>query len=491
MNHPSQPSPTFERSSSPTPRRGTSVRLVLLGGTLAMTMLAIVISGGLVWVSTALHRTTADASGAVESIRLAEEAVSELAHLMEADGASAGASGGEGLRAKMLELRSHTSTARGKAALAKAEKAVDIFLTDSRDLKAPKNQLEAERALEELVLASVERARAAQAEAQRWDAMANRAGFVLSAVLLGGGVATIVWLRRRAFAPLLRLARTMERFGRGDRDARADEAGAEELRDMSRRFNEMAAALSAQRSQQIAFLGGVAHDLRGPLSVLKVSLGVLGPTNPLPSEAKLRQSLARMERQLAHLERMVGDFLEVSRIEGSGLELQLDTHDARLLVQEVASCFVELAGPRMRVGIPNAPVPLCCDGLRIQQVLTNLVSNAVKYSPPDTTIDVTLSSVREQVEVSVRDRGVGISEEEQTFIFEPFRRVGLSKERVPGVGLGLYVVRRIVEAHAGRIEVTSTPGQGATFRVLLPRAPSHTGRVAQQSTGAPQPAAFS
>lgn len=159
---------------------------------------------------------------------------------------------------------------------------VDSLRTDSRDISAPQNQLGAERALEELVLASVARARAAQAEAQRWDAMANWAGFALSAVLLGGAVATIVWLRRRAFAPLLRLARTMERFGRGDRDARADEAGAEELRDMSRRFNEMAAALSAQRSQQIAFLAGVAHDLRGPLSVLKLSLGVLGPRARCP-----------------------------------------------------------------------------------------------------------------------------------------------------------------------------------------------------------------
>jgi signal transduction histidine kinase len=109
-----------------------------------------------------------------------------------------------------------------------------------------------------------------------------------------------------------------------------------------------------------------------------------------------------------------------------------------------------------------------CDALRIEQVLTNLVSNAIKYSPRGGRVEVTLEQPGTEAILNVVDQGVGIPSDDQAHIFEPFRRSGASRELVPGAGLGLFVARRIVEAHGGRIEVESRPGAGSTFRVHLP-----------------------
>ena len=120
--------------------------------------------------------------------------------------------------------------------------------------------------------------------------------------------------------------------------------------------------------------------------------------------------------------------------------------------------------------VPDRPIVLACDALRIEQIVINLVSNAIKYSPEGSQVDLRVAHSNSSLVIAVTDRGVGISAEDQQRLFEPFRRVGLSKEAVPGVGLGLFVVRRLVEAHGGRIEVDSSAGEGSTFRVLLPLA---------------------
>jgi signal transduction histidine kinase len=117
-------------------------------------------------------------------------------------------------------------------------------------------------------------------------------------------------------------------------------------------------------------------------------------------------------------------------------------------------------------------VRIACDRLRIEQVIGNLVSNAVKYSPSGGRIELGLTLSDGAAVISVVDSGLGIDRERQANLFEPFRRV--SSEAIPGVGLGLFVAKRIVEAHHGRIEVESVSGQGSIFRVRLPTSEGST-----------------
>ena len=117
----------------------------------------------------------------------------------------------------------------------------------------------------------------------------------------------------------------------------------------------------------------------------------------------------------------------------------------------------------------DADVPLTqCDALRIEQAVTNLISNAVKYSPGGGTVRVGVTSAHGEIVISVGDSGLGMNEADKRRIFDPFTRIGLSQDSIPGAGLGLYIVRKIVLAHAGRIEVDSQPGHGSTFRLHLP-----------------------
>jgi signal transduction histidine kinase len=333
---------------------------------------------------------------------------------------------------------------------------------------------------------NVTQSKESQEDAARWDSIGNTLGIGIGALLIPVVGAVIVWLRRRAFAPIFALAAAMERFGRGDRDVRAAERGPRELREMCVRFNEMASAIAAQRQAQMAFLGGVAHDLRNPLAALQTSVSLLGSDKGPPPEDRLRQTVARLGRQIARMERMLGDFLDVAKIEAGQLELRLETHDARALVDQVVELFEDAADEHpLEVRVPEHEVLVRCDSLRIEQVITNLISNAIKYSPAGSSVEVQLESRGEELAMSVTDHGKGISEQDVARIFEPFRRVGLSHETVPGVGLGLFVVRRIVEAHGGRIELESRLRHGSTFRFSLPTSRRLALPIERQQDNAP------
>jgi two-component system, OmpR family, sensor histidine kinase MtrB len=451
-----------------------SLRQTVATLTILVTVIAVLIAGALLVLTTALHRTTSGAADSAENVRLAlQNQILLKSHPREKDLLLQRESENR-IRSRLDDAWRFVGDEEERRTLEKAEALIGEYFELFRDGARTAAEVRAAHAsaygaLGELAAINLAQSKVAQQEAERWDRYANVIAITATALLVVLAGAVLIWLRARAFEPIFEFAAAMERFGQGDHDARAAEHGPQELREMCRRFNEMASAIADQREAQSAFLAGVAHDLRTPLSTLQMSVVLLLNDPALGSHAGLRVPLERIGRQVKRMDRMLGDFLDSAKIEAGLLDLRVEIHDARTIVSEVVDLFEGVSSHELEVRLPAERVPILCDQLRIEQVLTNLISNAIKYSPSGSAITVELRAAGPKaIELSVRDRGVGIPEDGLERLFQPFSRVGLSTEAVPGVGLGLYVVGRIVEAHNGRIEVESAVGQGSTFRVTLP-----------------------
>lgn len=177
-----------------------------------------------------------------------------------------------------------------------------------------------------------------------------------------------------------------------------------------------------------------------------------------------------IRRQIERLTRLAEDLLDTANLEAGRVELNVDTHD----IGDIARSTIELfaaASSRHHVDLvlPPEPTAVQCDGHRIEQVLANVVGNAIKHSPAGGKVRVAVEPKADTVEIAVQDEGVGMTPEEAGRIFEPFARAARVKDCVPGYGLGLFMARRIVEEHGGAMTVESVPSKGSTFRVVLPR----------------------
>ncbi len=221
------------------------------------------------------------------------------------------------------------------------------------------------------------------------------------------------------------------------------------------------------------FLSVASHELKTPLTPLRLKLhrmrhvarGAAGTLNP----AELLAHLEVVERQVTKLDRLIDSLLDVSRIGAGKLQLEWEDVDLAELVHEVASRFepqAVKAGCALTVEAPG-PVVGRWDRLRLEQVVTNLLSNALKYGAGKP-IALTVRAEQGHAVLSVRDEGIGIAEEDASRIFERFERA-VSVRHYGGFGIGLWIVREIVQALGGTIEVESAPGQGATFTITLPR----------------------
>jgi signal transduction histidine kinase len=221
------------------------------------------------------------------------------------------------------------------------------------------------------------------------------------------------------------------------------------------------------------FLSIASHELRTPLGALKLSLEntrriASGPALGGGPSPFLPRVLETAERQGLRLEKLVAALLDVSRIQTGKLELELEETDLGAIATEVLSQFSEelaMAGcvVSARVG---GPAPGIWDRFRIAQVVTNLVSNALKYGE-GRPIDITVESGGGLARLAIRDHGIGIPAEAQRHIFGRFERA-VSSRNYGGLGLGLYIVKSIVDAHGGTVAVESEPGAGSTFLVELP-----------------------
>ncbi len=232
------------------------------------------------------------------------------------------------------------------------------------------------------------------------------------------------------------------------------------------------------------FLSVASHELKTPVTTLQLQIqGLLRRlrTGGSPTPAALEERLATSERQVERLTHLINDLLDISRITGGRLDVHIESVDFSAVVREVSTRLEESL---LRAGctfLVNAPEPQvgAWDRLRLDQIVTNLVANAMTYGAGHP-IEISVSGTSEMVRLSVADQGIGIAPENQARIFERFERA-VSGRHYGGLGLGLWIVRQIVDALGGVITVESEPGQGSVFSVELPRNRNHaavsTGRI--------------
>ena len=305
--------------------------------------------------------------------------------------------------------------------------------------------------------------RASRAAARRALELQTTASFASAALILCGLIAASIVLRRFVLRPIFRLQAGVNQYRPGDGVTQIDGGPVEETRELAERFNELTATIDRQRADQLTYLASIAHDIRNPLSALRSFAALAGDGE---ETAALR---ARFERQVDRLNRMVSDLLDATRIEAGHLELRLEMADLRDVVRSVVDLYrPTVTTHKIHVDCPAEALVVRGDSLRLDQVVSNLLTNAVKYSPEGSHVNVRLRRSDEAATIEVADEGMGIESAELPHVFAPFRRVSGSKTRVAGVGLGLSICRRIVEAHGGAIRVESELGVGSTFIVELP-----------------------
>ena len=232
------------------------------------------------------------------------------------------------------------------------------------------------------------------------------------------------------------------------------------------------AELSRLNEEKNQFLGMAAHDLRNPLGAVttysELLLEEAGPTLT-PEQVEFVTTIKSLSTFML---RLVNDLLDVSKIEAGKLDLELEDADLAALVQRNLKLNMSLAQRKaIRIVFATGPEPVnvSVDPGKIEQVLTNLVTNAVKFSQPGTTVTVRLWPDNGEARLSVGDQGPGIPAAEVEKLFRPFQRTSVkSTGGESSTGLGLAIVRKIVEGHRGRIWVESTVGRGSTFHVALP-----------------------
>jgi signal transduction histidine kinase len=219
------------------------------------------------------------------------------------------------------------------------------------------------------------------------------------------------------------------------------------------------------------FVSNVSHELRTPLSSIRV-FGEYMRLGRVTKEEKIREYGEYIEAESRRLTQLINNILDFSRIESAEKKYRFGDTDIVDLVEHTVRGFeVPLREQGVRIGFHAAegrPM-VSVDRDAIAQVLMNLLDNAVKYSSGTKEIEVSMTTKGEELRIAVRDRGIGISASEQKKIFDKFYRVssGLVHD-VKGSGLGLSIVKHVVEAHRGRVEIESTPGQGSTFTIVLP-----------------------
>ena len=295
---------------------------------------------------------------------------------------------------------------------------------------------------------------------------------LLWAALIAGAVTLVLtfFLSRRILHPISALTLAARKLGRGDLSQRVKVKSRDEVGELATTFNAMADEL--ERTEQIrrSMVADAAHELRTPLTNIRGYLEAI-KDGVIKADAGTIESMHEEALLLTHL---ADDLQELALVDAGELRLDVRADDVAEIVRKaVVATQPQATAKQISVETKLAPdlPPVMVDAERIGQVLRNLLSNAVAYTPEGGEVSVLVRSLGEWVEVRVADSGIGIAVGDMPFIFERFYRADKSRSRATGgVGLGLTIIKRLVEAHGGSIEVHSEEGRGSTFVFTVPRA---------------------
>jgi signal transduction histidine kinase len=217
------------------------------------------------------------------------------------------------------------------------------------------------------------------------------------------------------------------------------------------------------------FISMASHEFKTPLTAVKMQAQLVRKRLEKQGLHEAATALSRMEEPINQLERLTAELLDVSKIQAGRLEYVQEPVDLDALLREITDTMQQINPSHTIVVRGAVHTSLMADRDRLGQVFTNLISNAIKYSPGAETVEIDLSASPETVTISIHDHGLGIPQEQRDKIFERFYRAADPRKRtIPGLGMGLYIVAEIVKRHGGTITVDSEVGKGSTFTVTLP-----------------------
>jgi len=302
---------------------------------------------------------------------------------------------------------------------------------------------------------------------QMWLGLASVGAIILALTAL-----VSVALARSIARPVKRLTATSEAIAQGQLEQRVTPEGPDEIERLGRAFNQMTERLRELLAREKEFAGNAAHELRSPLTGLRLRLELLqdtARTNP----AVTQKYLAQMENEVAHLQRVVEQMLALAALEQGKLAPRANFDPAPLLydLADDISPLIQAAQVEFQIQAPEHLPLIHANADQVRMALRNVLENAFKYTPPRGKVILSANALPDFVEIVVRDTGVGIPPEALPHIFDRFYRVDTARRNlVRGSGLGLALTRLIVQANEGEIAVTSVLGQGSVFTIQLPRA---------------------
>jgi len=302
---------------------------------------------------------------------------------------------------------------------------------------------------------------------------------VQQALLFGGGGAVIIaglvglWISHWLASPMKRLAETAVEMGEGDLTVRADVKSSGEIGELASQFNHMAnqletsfEAIREERDTLQRFITDASHELRTPITALK-NFNTLLHDDPVDTDTRM-EFITESGNQIERLEWITNNLLDLSRMDSGLDDLNVNDQDLRDVIEVSVASFKQAAkvkGIKIKMNLPGNPCVFSCDRSRIEMAVSNVLDNAIKFTPQSGRIEIGIDD-REGYQIWVKDTGVGIKPEDLPYIFNRFYRGSGQVER--GSGLGLAIVKSIFQAHNGTVSAESSPGEGTMIRMIFP-----------------------